>query len=206
MGNIMKIGYARVSDIHQKLEIQIEALEKAGCEKIYSEKITGKNNDRPEFIKLMNEIKEGDVLVVCKMDRLIRSLKGLLEISEDLSNAKADLISLNSGENIDTTTPMGKAFFHMMGILAELERQLILERTAGGRKKAIANGVQFGRKKGTILPKTIVNLEMVDSFLKNGYTQYQISKKLKMSESNVHNLVKKLPLLEKMIQDKVVVK
>ena len=132
----MKIGYARVSSNSQDLKIQKEALLKFGCADIYSEAQSGKNNERTELQKVLNALRKGDVLVVYKIDRVARSLKGLIEIIELLNTKKVDLISLDSGDKVDTTSPMGEAFFQVAGVFAELERSMINARNKAGIEEA----------------------------------------------------------------------
>jgi DNA invertase Pin-like site-specific DNA recombinase len=150
----MKIGYARVSSNSQDLELQKEELLKAGCEKIFSESISGKDNNRTELIKMISILREKDVVVVYKIDRIARSLKGLIDIIETLKDKKVDLVSLDFLDKVDTTSPMGKAFFQIVGVIAELERGMINARTKAGIEKAKLNGVKFGRRKGELGKKT----------------------------------------------------
>ena len=125
----MKIGYARVSSITQDTELQKEVLEKAGCQKIFSESVSGKDNNRTQLKAMIELLGEGDIVVVYKIDRIARSLKGLIEIVESLNEKKVHLISLDSGDRVDTTSPMGRAFFQIAGVFAELERGMIGSRT-----------------------------------------------------------------------------
>lgn len=141
----MKIGYARVSKIDQKLDLQMDALTAAGCEKIFSEKFSGMKADRPELFALIDFARAGDALVVWKLDRLARSLKQLIELAADLEARGIQLISLQ--ENIDTTTTTGKLFFQMFGALAEFERSVLVERTRAGLDAAKARGKFGGRKR-----------------------------------------------------------
>jgi Site-specific recombinases, DNA invertase Pin homologs len=140
----MIIGYARVSTQDQNLELQLDALEKAGCEQTFQEKITGKNKERPELETCMKMLRDGDVLVVWKLDRLARSLKDLIEIVSDLESRGVGFKSLT--ESIDTTSPGGKLIFHIFGALSEFEHSLIRERTLEGLKAARARGRKGGRK------------------------------------------------------------
>ena len=140
----MNIGYARVSTQDQNLELQLDALEKAGCEQTFQEKFTGKNKDRPEFNFCLKSLRKGDVLVVWKLDRLARSLKDLVEIISNLENKGVGFRSLT--ESIDTTSPGGKLIFHIFGALSEFEHSLIRERTLEGLKAARARGRKGGRK------------------------------------------------------------
>ncbi|AZR82805.1 recombinase family protein [Thiomicrospira sp. S5] len=140
----MFIGYARVSTQDQNLELQLDALEKAGCEQTFQEKITGKNKDRPELNICLKTLRAGDVLVVWKLDRLARSLKDLVEIISELESKEIGFKSLT--ESIDTTSPGGKLIFHIFGALSEFEHSLIRERTLEGLKAARARGRKGGRK------------------------------------------------------------
>lgn len=141
----MKIGYARVSTQGQDLEVQREALEADGCERIYLEKVSGAKRDRPELNKMLEHVRPGDVVVVHKLDRLARSLSDLLEISDKISAAKAELRIMGS-EGLDSTTDQGRLMFSILGAFAEFERSLIVSRTARGREAAKARGVKFGPK------------------------------------------------------------
>lgn len=142
----MKIGYARISTRDQSLELQVETLKTAGCEKVYQEIASGAKTARVVLDDLMNNIREGDTLVICKLDRLGRNLAHLLKLIEELKNKKAFIISLN--DPIDTTTPHGMMMFHLFGMVAEYERAMIMERISAGLKAARARGIFGGRKKG----------------------------------------------------------
>ncbi|AVP33291.1 recombinase family protein [Acinetobacter pittii] len=140
----MIIGYARVSTHDQNLDSQLDALQKANCEQIFQEKITGKTKDRPELISCLKALRKGDVLVVWKLDRLARSLKDLVEITTDLNQREIGFKSLT--EAIDTTSATGRLVFHIFGALAEFEHSLIRERTIAGLDAARARGRKGGRK------------------------------------------------------------
>jgi DNA invertase Pin-like site-specific DNA recombinase len=139
------IGYARVSTDGQSLQSQTEALHLAGCAKIYSEKLSGAYSDRPQLVKALAALGQGDTLVVCKLDRLARSTRDLLNTLDTIAKARATFKSLGDAW-CDTTTPTGKLMLTVLGGLAEYERHLILSRTAEGRTRAQANGIRFGRK------------------------------------------------------------
>ena len=139
------IGYARVSTGGQCLQSQTEALHSAGSAKIYSEKMSGAYSDRPQLAKAIAALGQGDTLVVCKLDRLARSTRDLLNTLDAIGKAGATFKSL-ADQWADTTTPHGRLMLTVLGGLAEFERHLILTRTAEGRTRAQANGVRFGRK------------------------------------------------------------
>lgn len=101
----MKIGYARVSSNAQDLELQKQALSNAGCKKVFSEAVSGKDNNRTELINMLESLWPGDIVVIYKIDRIARSLKGLIEIIEMLNNEQVDLVSLDSGDKVDTISP-----------------------------------------------------------------------------------------------------
>ena len=141
----MKIGYARVSTEDQNPELQLDALRLSGCEKIFTDKATGANVRRPQLMKVLKSLKAGDVLTVWKIDRLGRSLHDLIKLLDHLKAKGVAFKSLT--EAVDTETPTGRAMWQMIGILAELERSLIKERTQAGRAAAIKRGVKMGRKR-----------------------------------------------------------
>jgi len=140
----MIIGYARVSTKDQDLDTQIEALKIAGCAKIFSEKISGKSKKRPEFKKLQEQLRPEDIIVVTKLDRLARSLSDLISIMADLNNLGVGFRSL--GESIDLSTPAGRMQMGLFAIVAEFERELIVQRTMEGLAHARARGRVGGRR------------------------------------------------------------
>ena len=140
----MIIGYARVSTNDQDLSAQLDALRKACAQKVWREKASGARSDRPELAKLMKALGHGDVLVVTRLDRLARSTRDLLNVLADVSKAGGAFKSLADAW-ADTTTPHGRLMLTVLGGLAEFERELIRARTGEGRKRALANGVKFGR-------------------------------------------------------------
>lgn len=139
----MLIGYARVSTQDQDPALQLDALTRTGCEKIFTEKASGAQRDRPELIAALNYLRAGDTLVVWKLDRLARSLRQLIDTIEMLDAKGIGFRSLT--EAIDTTTPGGKLIFHIFGALAEFERSIIRERTNAGLASARARGRLGGR-------------------------------------------------------------
>jgi DNA invertase Pin-like site-specific DNA recombinase len=141
----MFIGYARVSTTDQNLALQKEALEKAGCERIYEDMISGSRAERPGLTKALEMLRSGDTLVVWKLDRLGRSVKNLITLVGDINSKGIHFRSLT--DSIDTSTPSGRFFFHVMASLAEMERELIVERTRAGLEVARALGRKGGRKR-----------------------------------------------------------
>ncbi len=139
----MLVGYARVSTQDQKPELQLDALTAAGCEKVFEEKASGAQRDRPQLQAAIDYMRAGDTLVVWKLDRLARSMKQLIETVEGLDARGIGFRSLT--EAIDTTTPGGKLVFHIFGALAEFERSIIRERTKAGLASARARGRLGGR-------------------------------------------------------------
>lgn len=160
----MKIGYARVSTKDQNFDLQIQALQKAGCELIYKEKRSA-IKERPELERMMAYLRSGDVVVVWKLDRLARSLQHILFLIDEFKKKNIRIISLS--DNVDTDTPTGKFFLSITGAFAELERNLIVERTQAGLQAAKERGVKLGRKKGISEERKVV-LEAACTLYKDG--------------------------------------
>ena len=148
----MFIGYARVSTSDQTFNLQKDALEKIGCSKIFTDTISGATTERQGLDAALSYVREGDTLVVWRLDRLGRSLKHLIETITTLNNRKIGFKSLT--ENVDTTTSGGKLIFHIFGALAEFERDIIRERTLAGLQAARARGRKGGRPKA-LTSKTV---------------------------------------------------
>jgi DNA invertase Pin-like site-specific DNA recombinase len=141
----MIIGYARCSTDQQDYTGQVEALRAAGAERVFAEKESGARADRPQLARALAKLSHGDVLVVCKLDRLARSLKDLLVTLDTVTGAGAGFKVLDTPA-LDTTSPYGQLLLNVLGALAQFERTLIISRTTEGRKRAQAKGVKFGRK------------------------------------------------------------
>lgn len=139
----MVFGYARVSTEDQNLDRQIDSLKGEGCEIIFQEKITGTKKDREELDELFKQIRQGDTIVISDLTRLSRSTKDLIDLSEKIRNKGVELKSLK--ESIDTRTAIGRAMFGMLAVIAQMERDLISERTKEGLKSARARGRKGGR-------------------------------------------------------------
>lgn len=141
----MIFGYARVSTEGQSLDSQIDALKAYGVDELFSEKVTGRKADRVQLNRMIDKLRDGDKVVVFKLDRISRSTKHLIELVELFEEKGVEFISLH--DNIDTSTPMGMFFFRVMASLAELERELFVERTKAGLASARARGRLGGRPK-----------------------------------------------------------
>jgi DNA invertase Pin-like site-specific DNA recombinase len=138
-----QLGYARVSTVDQHPELQLDALQRAGCRRVFTDHASGARQDRPELDALLEQLRPGDTLVVWKLDRLGRSLKHLLEVVGELERRGVAFHSLS--EALDTSTPAGRLLFHIMAALAEFERDLLRERTRAGLEAARARGRTGGR-------------------------------------------------------------
>jgi len=181
----MKIGYARVSTLDQNLELQTDALEKAGCEKIFTDRASGAKDDRQGLSDAIEFCRQGDSLVVWKLDRLGRSLKHLIETINELHSKKVGFVSVQ--ESIDTTTSGGKLIFHVFGALAEFERELIRERTNAGLTSARARGRLGGRPK--VL--TTRQIQMAKTMLADPNTTIrEVCETLDVSKSTLYRYLK----------------
>lgn len=143
----MKLGYIRVSRDKQTTALQEDAMRREQCERTYTDLMSGKRFDRPEFQKMLEAARPGDTIIVWRLDRLGRSLKDLITVVGELEARSIELRSLK--ENIDTSTPTGKLMFHLMAALAEFERDIIRERTQAGLEAARARGKKGGRRPAT---------------------------------------------------------
>lgn len=178
----MKIGYARVSTRDQNLNLQIEALKKEGCEQIFSEKQSAVK-ERPELEKMISILREGDVVIVWKLDRLGRSLKHLIDLVTMFRAKGVEFVSMN--DNIDTTTIHGRLIFNIFASFAEFERELISERTKAGLEAARAKGRVGGRKKG--LSKIAIGKAHIAFHLsQTDITVSKILKQLNISKSTYY--------------------
>lgn len=178
----MRVGYARVSSAGQKLDLQLDRL--ADCDRIYREKASAASTkDRPEFLKALDFVRDEDVFVVTKLDRLARSVVDLAGIVQRLEAKNVDLVVLDQG--IDTTTMYGRLQFNILAAIGEFERELIKERSMEGRLKAIARGVKFGAKPK--LTKQEV-AELIRDFDGSGCSKTEIAEHYGISRSSVYRL------------------
>jgi Site-specific recombinases, DNA invertase Pin homologs len=179
----MLIGYARVSTQDQNLDLQREALTNSGCKKIFEDKVSGTRADRPGLTKTLEILREGDTLVVWKLDRLGRSVKQLVDLVETLHKRGIQFKSLT--DSIDTGTSSGRFFFHVMASLAEMERELIVERTRAGLDIAR----QLGRKGGRKPKMTASKIESAKKLLNNGVPPKDVAKNLGVSIPTLYRWV-----------------
>src|SRR5215211_7740862 len=177
----MQIGYARVSTQEQTLALQQDALTQAGCEKVFTDTVSGSQDERPGLSDALSHLRSGDTLVVWRLDRLGRSLRNLIETVTELSQREIGFRSLT--EQIDTTTPGGKLVFHVFGALAEFERDLIRERTQAGLSAARARGRKGGRPPVMTPAKAAVARQLYDS---RQHTVAAIARTLGVSRASVY--------------------
>jgi len=157
----MLLGYARVSTDDQDLALQRKALREAGCRKTYAEKVSGARRNRPELERLLDQVREEDVVVVTRLDRLARSTRDLLDIAECLRDVDAGLRSL-AEPWADTTSPAGRMVLTVFAGITEFERALILGRTSAGREAAKQRGVRFGRPPALTPDQVALGRRLVD--------------------------------------------
>ncbi len=186
----MKIGYARVSTADQNLDLQFNALTDYGCTTIYHEKISGKNTDRPELKKLLESLREGDQVVVWKLDRLGRSLRDLVDLVALFNEKEVNFISLH--DHIDTTTATGRFTFNIFASLAEFEREIIRERTKAGLVAARARGKKGGRPSGLSPEKLQLAMTALDLHDTGKYSILEISKRLQIPIATCYRYIKHL--------------
>ena len=182
-GDKMLIGYARVSTGDQNLTLQVNALEKAGCTKICEDEISGSKDNRPGLSKAIEILREGDTLVVWKLDRLGRSVKSLITLISSLEAKGINFKSIT--DSIDTSTPAGRFFFHVMASLAQMERELIVERTRAGLEAARLQGRVGGRKR----IMTDSKLRSAKKLLKSGALPRDVAKDLGISLATLYRWI-----------------
>ena len=174
------IGYARVSTEDQDTEAQVPDLRKAGCRRIYQEKVSGASPDRPELVKCLERLDKGDTLVVWRLDRLGRSIRDLLRIVDQLDKSGVHFVCLK--EKFDTSTAAGRLIFHFFAALAQFERELVRERTMAGLSAARARGRLGGRSRLLTPQQAKVIKTMWDS---HDHTRQEIATQFKVSISTI---------------------
>ncbi|MDQ0733518.1 recombinase family protein [Arthrobacter sp. B1I2] len=178
-----RIGYARVSTRDQNLELQISALKKAGCDKIYEDQISGTKTQRPGLDQALHTLRDGDTLVVWKLDRLGRNVKDLLDFAGGLNDRGVGFVSLTDA--IDTTTVSGRFFFNVMASLAQMERELMVERTQAGLQAARDQGRVGGRKR----IMTEAKIRSARKLLKQGTPPREVASSLGVSVPTLYRWV-----------------
>src|SRR3954469_7345545 len=176
----MIFGYARVSTDEQNLDLQLRTLESAGCERIFEDRISGAAIRRPGLDQALGCLGQGDVLVVWRLDRLGRSLQHLIDVIRTMGEKGIGFRSLS--DSIDTTTAGGRLYFHMMGALAEFERDLIRERTRAGMNAARARGEHLGRKPA-LSPAQIDHARLL---VDRGESPSAVARSLKVGRSTLY--------------------
>lgn len=184
MIKITRIGYARVSTLDQSLNSQIDMLQENNCERIFSEKVSGRKERRTELDKCFDYLRSGDTLVITKLDRLGRTTKQLIELAQELEDRNIELHILDT--NINTNTAMGKMFFTMMSAFAELEANLLSERTKKGLDSARARGRKGGRPPINEETKKLVR----KLYYSREYTIDDICRMTKVSKTSIYNIIK----------------
>ena len=180
----MKIGYARVSTVDQMLSLQLEALKKSGCRRIFREKASGAHRDRPELDGMLDQLREGDVVTVWRLDRLARSTRDLLEIVAAIDDAGARFQSL-SEPWADTTTHAGRMILTIFAGIAEFERDLIRERTGAGRREAQRRGVRFGRPR----KMNAEQQELARRLLKEGQSVREVARTFSVHPATLYRIL-----------------
>lgn len=180
----MKILYARVSSKEQNLDLQLEAGRRAGCEKVYQEKRSAKNRDRPEFLRMLEILRPGDVVVVYKLDRLARSTPDLVNLIDYFSKKEVGLISLSESW-ADTTTPQGRLMITIAAGLAQFEREVIAERQRAGIEEARRQGKHLGR----ISKLDKDQKELVRVLYTGGKSALEISRMYKVSKMTIFRII-----------------
>jgi DNA invertase Pin-like site-specific DNA recombinase len=179
----MLIGYARVSTEEQSLDLQLDALNAACCQRVFTDKVSTTKADHPGLADAVSHLRDKDVLVIWKLDRLGRTVKGLVDFVADLQERKIQFRSLTDG--IDTTTPAGRFFFHIMASLAQMERELLAERTRAGLAAARCRGRLGGRKRRMTSGK----VESARKLLKDGMAPRDVAQNLGVSIPTLYRWV-----------------
>ncbi|MEG0570374.1 MAG: recombinase family protein [Oscillospiraceae bacterium] len=180
----MKFGYARGSKDDPNLDLQIDALKDYGVDEIYKEKVTGKKQDRWQLTELLGKLRTGDTLVIWRLDRLGRTVKQLLALADDFEKRGISFVSIT--ESFDTSTPMGKFVFHMFCAIAQMERDVIAERSKAGLVAAKKRGRSGGRK-----PKDMKNIERaLKMYFSNEFSIKDIEEATSLSKTTIYKYVR----------------
>ena len=179
----MLVGYARVSTADQNLDLQLSALDNVGCEKVYQDHISGTKTKRPGLELALEVLRKDDTLVVLKLDRLGRTVKGLIDLVNQLHQKGIHFRSLT--DNVDTSTPSGRFFFHVMASIAQMERELMAERTKAGLAAAKAKGRIGGRKRKMTQSK----IDSAKQLLANGTPPKDVAQNLGVSVPTLYRWI-----------------
>ena len=179
----MLIGYARVSTEAQSLALQLDALAQAHCQRVFTDKASDTNSNRPGLTEALSHLREGDVLVIWKLDRLGRTVKGLVDFVSELADRGVQFLSLTDG--IDTATPTGRFFFHVMASLAQMERELLVERTNAGLEAARQRGRLVGRKRRMTPSK----IDAAKKLLASGVSPREVAQNLGVSVPTLYRWI-----------------
>lgn len=176
------IGYARVSTKGQDLTVQREHLQAAGCTKIFEEKVSGTKRDRPELDKMLDWVREGDTVIVCKLDRIARSIKDLWEIVDKLQAKGVGFLALNN-KDLDTTSATGRLMLSILGAVAQFEAEMLKERQAEGIEIAKREGKYTGRQ-----PTARKQEAEIKRLLAEGMSKLEVAKTLGIGKSSVYRI------------------
>lgn len=177
------VGYARVSTEDQNLDAQLNQLQESGVDKIFQEKASGVKEDRKQLAAMMDYVRDGDTVVICKLDRIARSTSHLLTITDTLHKKNVEFKVLNI--NLDTSTPTGTLMLTMLGAIATFEREMMLERQREGIREAKAKGMYKGRK-----PTAREKSDQVFALLEQGMTKQGVADKLNIGVASVYRIAK----------------
>lgn len=185
----MIFGYVRVSKNEQNQDLQFDALRKAGCERIFQEKVSGASKERPEYAKMVSELRKGDVIVVWRIDRLGRATYELIKLMVEWKEMGVDFRSISEG--IDTSTKMGRLWYMLSSVFAENEREILMERTLAGMEAARARGRVGGRPKGLTKKSRELASLAATLYQSKKYTTKQICDQLKIgSKATLYNYLR----------------
>lgn len=180
----MKFGYARVSTKKQNLDLQLDELNRYGCDEIITDKISGRKVDREGLNSLLKKLRKGDTLVVYKLDRLGRTMHQLVNLMNDFNSNDIKFVSIKDG--VDTSTTMGRFLFHVFGAMAEMEREVINERVISGLESAKSRGRSGGRRKAHNEEKRSIMLKMIE----DGYSKKEICESTGVSRTTLYRYIK----------------
>ena len=184
----MKIGYCRISTRAQNFNLQLDALNREGCDKIFKDTVSGSKSSRPGLDEMLNNLRKGDIVIVYKLDRLGRSLRHLVELINDFSDRGVGLKSLN--DPVDTTSAQGRLITNLFASIAEFERELIQERTKAGLDAARARGRKGGRPKGLNKEAQSKAIVAATLYQEGQLSIKQIAKQLKISKTTLYKYLR----------------